>query len=116
VPTETTNHVETRKRLLERQAELSARRQRLLADKRREADPLSTDAPDRAIQQENDQVVDSIEATIEAEATAIVGALRRLDEGSYGVCGTCGAEISPRRLDAVPYAELCQSCAAQANS
>jgi DnaK suppressor protein len=116
VLSESKGFARTRERLLARQVELGARREQLIADRRRLADPLSADAPDRAIQQENDEVIDSIEASVETEALAIVGALRRLDEGSYGVCETCGAEISPKRLEVVPYAQLCQSCAAQANS
>jgi DnaK suppressor protein len=107
---------EVRRRLIARQQELSARQERLHADRRREAEPLSPDSPDRAIQQENDAVVDSIEAAAETEMNNIVAALGRLDEGSYGICETCYGPIDERRLDAVPYAVQCQSCAAQANS
>jgi DnaK suppressor protein len=105
-----------RDRLLARRHELSDRQGRLHADRRREAEPLSADAPDRAIQQENDAVVDSIELAAEAEIDDIAAALRRLDEGSYGVCETCAGPISEPRLAAVPYAVQCQSCAAQAGS
>jgi DnaK suppressor protein len=116
VITETTSHAEIRSRLLARQRELSERRGRLSADRRREVEPLSADAPDRAIQQENDEVVDSITTAVETESLAITGALKRLEDGRYGICATCGAEISPTRLATVPYADQCQSCAAQANS
>ena len=34
-------------------------------------------------------------------------ALRRIEEGSYGLCSVCGATIPEERLDAVPYATLC---------
>jgi DnaK suppressor protein len=37
-------------------------------------------------------------------------ALTRVAEGSYGVCAECGAEISERRLEAVPFAKLCVEC------
>jgi DnaK suppressor protein len=37
-------------------------------------------------------------------------ALRRLDEGSYGICAECGIEISEKRLAAVPFAKLCVEC------
>lgn len=37
-------------------------------------------------------------------------ALVRLTDGSYGVCADCGAEISERRLAAVPFATLCIAC------
>jgi RNA polymerase-binding protein DksA len=34
-------------------------------------------------------------------------ALRRLDDGSYGVCEVCGKAIGKRRLQAFPRATLC---------
>ncbi len=37
-------------------------------------------------------------------------ALHRLDEGKYGICKDCGEEISPARLEAIPYATLCIKC------
>ena len=111
-----TRYEEIRNRLLARLQVLSERRGRLSADRRREGEALSADAPDRAIQQENDEVVDSITTVVETESRAITGALKRLEDGRYGTCATCGAEISLTRLAAVPYADQCQSCAAQANS
>lgn len=40
----------------------------------------------------------------------IEDALRRLDEGGYGVCRRCGEMIEKGRLEAIPYAELCVAC------
>jgi RNA polymerase-binding transcription factor len=37
-------------------------------------------------------------------------ALRRIQDGSYGVCEECNEPISPRRLRAVPSAALCIRC------
>ena len=37
-------------------------------------------------------------------------ALRRIDEGSFGVCLHCEEDISPKRLAAVPWARFCVSC------
>lgn len=34
-------------------------------------------------------------------------ALRKLDEGSYGVCEVCGEPIGADRLSAIPWARLC---------
>lgn len=37
-------------------------------------------------------------------------ALKRLDEGEYGICLECGDDISPARLLARPVTTLCLSC------
>lgn len=37
-------------------------------------------------------------------------ALRRIDDGSFGVCAHCEEEISPKRLAAVPWAPFCIKC------
>ena len=37
-------------------------------------------------------------------------ALLRISQGTYGVCHECDEPISPKRLDAVPWAKFCVSC------
>ena len=37
-------------------------------------------------------------------------ALRRIDEGAYGICMHCEADINPKRLAAVPWAPYCIRC------
>ena len=37
-------------------------------------------------------------------------ALKRIDDGSFGVCQQCNKRIVMSRLKAVPYAPLCISC------
>ena len=37
-------------------------------------------------------------------------ALRRIDEGVYGVCVHCEEDISPKRLNAVPWTPFCIAC------
>src|SRR5947199_718661 len=37
-------------------------------------------------------------------------ALRRISEGTFGVCEECEAEIHPKRLAAIPWASLCIVC------
>ena len=37
-------------------------------------------------------------------------ALERLDDGSYGVCESCGLEIGEERLEAMPFSRLCRDC------
>jgi len=37
-------------------------------------------------------------------------ALRRIDEGNFGVCLHCEEDISPKRLVAVPWTPFCIQC------
>jgi RNA polymerase-binding transcription factor DksA len=45
-----------------------------------------------------------------ATLTLIDAAFVRFDAGAYGVCLECGAEISERRLRALPFAGRCHDC------
>ena len=38
------------------------------------------------------------------------GALRRIEEGSFGICQECDQDIHPKRLAAVPWAPYCIRC------
>jgi DnaK suppressor protein len=38
------------------------------------------------------------------------GALRRIEEGSFGVCLHCEEDISAKRLVAVPWTPFCVQC------
>lgn len=58
-----------------------------------------------------DEVWEALDdATIESR-DAVLSALRRLDDGTYGFCIRCGDEIAQGRLVAMPEAALCASCA-----
>jgi RNA polymerase-binding transcription factor DksA len=46
-----------------------------------------------------------------AESDGILGALQRLDVGSYGVCVSCGQPIPEARLEVLPAATTCIACA-----
>ncbi len=37
-------------------------------------------------------------------------ALKRIEEGTYGKCETCGKAIKESRLKAIPFATMCISC------
>jgi RNA polymerase-binding protein DksA len=52
----------------------------------------------------------TLEENSEHVLSAIDGALARIDEGTYGVCMSCGRPIAPERLEARPWATLCIDC------
>jgi DnaK suppressor protein len=44
--------------------------------------------------------------------TEIDAALRRIDDGTFGVCQRCTGAIANERLEAIPYARHCVACPA----
>jgi DnaK suppressor protein len=50
----------------------------------------------------------SLESTVDRTERA----LGKLDEGTYGICDSCGEPIAPARLEAMPDVALCVACAA----
>jgi RNA polymerase-binding transcription factor DksA len=44
---------------------------------------------------------------------AILEALGRIEDGSWGLCVQCDEEISTKRLEALPWASLCVGCQSQ---
>ena len=52
-----------------------------------------------------------IDYTLEENSEQILGeidaALKRIEEGTYGTCTSCGKEIGADRLEAYPWASLC---------
>jgi RNA polymerase-binding transcription factor DksA len=64
-------------------------------------DQHPADAGSETFEREKDL---SILEQLEAELAEIQAALRRIDEGTYGIDEVSGAPISPERLEAVPTA------------
>jgi DnaK suppressor protein len=62
-------------------------------------DTLAHSEVENAIVGSNDRLLDKIEF-----------ALKRIDDGSYGTCLGCDAEIAEARLEAKPAVSLCTSC------
>jgi DnaK suppressor protein len=44
---------------------------------------------------------------------AIDDALARVEDGTYGVCESCEADIAEGRLEALPFTRLCINCQAE---
>lgn len=74
-------------------------------------EPTSPDSEDRSIEREDDEVMERLGLAAQNEVRAIELALVRLEQGAYGLCETCGGEISQERLDILPYTAVCRLCA-----
>lgn len=46
----------------------------------------------------------------------VSNALKKIDEGTYGVCDACGKDIPKARLDIMPSATLCITCRSRLSS
>jgi len=74
---------------------------------RTEENPDLSDLADKHLHQE---IVISRLSLMNQRLTQVRAALKRLDEGKYGICARCGNEINPERLKAIPYTTLCVNC------
>ena len=41
---------------------------------------------------------------------AVIAALERIENGTYGVCEVCGKRVPQTRLAAIPYTSYCVNC------
>lgn len=73
--------------------------------------PHDRDWQERVTEVENDEVLEGLDEMTLSEIEQIRAALRRLEDGSYGICLTCGRPIGNGRLRAVPSAITCVECA-----
>ena len=55
--------------------------------------------------------VDALVGSLRDTLSDIDDALAKIDDGSYGVCEQCGNAIGDARLEAMPAARLCITCA-----
>jgi RNA polymerase-binding transcription factor DksA len=99
----------TRRAMLEgRLIELGARLDHIEAELDSHTSP---DWEDLAIERETEEVLEATARAGLAEIPQIRAALRRIVDGSYGVCARCGNRIEEGRLDALPWTPLCRGCA-----
>jgi RNA polymerase-binding protein DksA len=95
-------------RLIEKQAELVHRLERL---KENLTAGRSADSQEQAQELENAEVVDALGNEARAEISKIAKALDQIKNGTYGVCVDCGETIPLARLEAHPFADRCIRCA-----
>ncbi len=102
------SHDQLKKQLEERQAVLSRRVGKIHRDLQSEH---SADSEEQAVERGNEPVLEALDEKILAELEALRLAVRRLEEGRYGVCVACEGEIPAARLEALPTTIRCLSCA-----
>ncbi len=101
---------EIKKRLLSLQAELQQRLDKTQSEERKE---VREDQDTDAQLWEASDIRDGLDDEASNELRQVNIALARLEAGDYGICTDCGEPIDPKRLEAVPYAVTCISCASK---
>jgi DnaK suppressor protein len=96
--------------LLSQKEEMVKQIKALHDDKSRKGGALSADWPEQAVEMENDEVVDALSDQDSQKLKLINVALDKIEAGNFGSCAECGEEIESRRLQSVPYAQMCMNC------
>jgi DnaK suppressor protein len=103
--------LEARRRLLQRKGAVEK-----LARELREEDvqlhraPDGDDVIDLAALREPQPVLQSLRESQREDLAEIDAALRRIEQGTYGCCESCGRAIDKQRLRALPAARSCFAC------
>lgn len=74
------------------------------------AEPKPADLEEQAVDIEDDEVLEGLGLAAQREVSLLNLALRRIEQGTYGICQKCEEPISDARLHAVLFAPLCREC------
>ena len=99
-----------RKRLIEEMEQLKSTMRP--ADERREGSPFGKREEEATESYELERRL-TLEKSIREQLASVEHALQKFEDGSYGLCDSCGKPIAPERLEALPQATLCLDCKAR---
>lgn len=108
------DYEDIRRDLLEKRRDLLGRIAAIADDAGHVGRPLDPDFEEQAVDLQNEEVLDALDAAARHELDQIERALQRMDRGKYGVCAVCGNEIPPQRLRVLPFTDRCIACATRA--
>jgi DnaK suppressor protein len=99
-----------KKRLETRQQELRRMVTRTQQDGRSADEDTAQDIADKAASSYNKEFLFHQSNNDRQLLQMVEGALVRIREGDFGECISCGKEINPKRLEAVPWTRHCIEC------
>lgn len=99
-----------KKKLEERQQQLRRNVSRTEQDGRASDLDTAQDIADRAASSYNKEFLFHQSNSERQLLQMVEGALSRISEGSFGQCISCGKDINPKRLEAVPWTRYCIEC------
>src|SRR5437762_12106413 len=98
------------KSLIARRAELRKRLGMELEDLHRKVTSATGDAADAAFDTSGEEIASQLAELEAKELVQVERALRRLKQGTYGKCESCGGKIPVARLNALPFSTVCIKC------
>lgn len=99
-----------RKKLEARQQDLRRTVTRTQQDGRSADEDTAQDIADKAASSYNKEFLFHQSNADRQLLQMVESALARLREGNFGECISCGREINPKRLEAVPWTRHCIEC------
>lgn len=99
-----------RKKLEQKQQDLMRTVSRTEQDGRVADEEATQDIADKAINSYTKEFLFHLSNADRGLLQMVDEALQRIHDGNYGLCITCGEELNPKRIDAVPWARYCISC------
>ena len=110
----TTNFEQLRSRLESEQKRLLGELKQLEAnvrpvEERREGSPFGKREEEATESFELEKRL-ALEKQIKGHLAEVEHALHKFEQGTYGLCDSCGQPIAPERLEALPQASLCVDC------
>ena len=99
-----------KKKLEERQQQLRKNVSRSEQDGRTTDLDTAQDIADRAASSYNKEFLFHQSNSERQLLQMVEGALSRIREGTFGQCISCGKEINPKRIEAVPWTRHCIEC------
>jgi len=99
-----------KKKLVKQRGELLTEAEQTLSSKIGKEQESFPDPTDQAVAELDNSFVLRLRGREQKLLKKIDEAISRIDDGTYGVCESCGGQISVKRLEARPVTTLCIEC------
>jgi DnaK suppressor protein len=101
-----------RKRLVDLKAEILAEGDLAIEPGRTDPAAVGSDEDEQPLAEMSQTIASTRNRTRAAILNRVVAALARLDDApdTFGLCSECEEPIAPKRLELMPYVELCIEC------
>jgi RNA polymerase-binding transcription factor DksA len=72
--------------------------------------PITNDIENQLIASKNVESIDFLAKITLQDIEKIKQALSQIDQGTYGICSSCGVTIQKQQLSKTPFSNLCIQC------